>query len=123
MKEKPWTKYWLKNFKNDRYWGQKRFKRLENGYPHFEIDESLIDNVSFDDFIKIEEHRIPLFIGSQFGINPRIDDMSEFFNGRKLVAILEKSLLSGQVYGLTIYGIEENVKKFDHRKLISFKNN
>ena len=93
MEDRPWTKYWIKKFKNEQHNGKKRFKRLDKDYPPFEIDQSLIDIVEMEEFIKIEEQRIPLFIGSQFGINPKIDDMPEFFNGRKLIAILGKSLL------------------------------
>lgn len=122
MVDRLWAKYWIKQFKNDQRHGQKRFKKLDKGYPRFEIDKALIDIVEFDEFIKIEERRIPLFIGSQFGINPRIDDMPEFFNGRKLIAILNKSLLSGHVSGLSLYQIGENEKKFNFNKVEHFKN-
>ncbi len=122
MKDTPWTKYWIKKFKNEELNGQKRFKRLNKGYPPFDIDQSLIDIVEMEEFIKIEEQRLPLFIGSQFGISPNIDDMPEFFNGRKLIAILNKSLLSGHVSGLIVYQIEENEKKFNYKKVESYKN-
>ena len=117
MKGKPWTKCWIKNFKNDQEHGQKRFKRLCKGYPPFEIDEALIDVVEFEEFIKIEEQRIPLFIGSQFGINPRIDKIPQFFNGEKVIAILGKSLLSGHVTGLSLHQIGKNDKKFKLNKI------
>ncbi len=122
MEDKPWTKYWIKKFKNSQEHGQKRFKRLDEGYPPFEIDKALIDIVEMEEFIKNEEQRIPLFIGSQFGINPNIDDMPEFFNGRKLIAILSKSVLSGHVSGLTVYQIEKNEKKFNFNKVEHYKN-
>ncbi len=122
MEDWPWTKYWIKKFKNDQDHGQKRFKKLNVDYPPFEIDEAIIDTVEWDEFIKIEEHRIPFFIGSQFGINPRIIEMPEFFNGKKLVAILSKSLLSGHVSGLNLYQIEEHEDKFNHNKIAEFKN-
>lgn len=123
MEDKPWDKYWINKFKNDQEHGQKRFKRLDKGYPPFEIDKALIDIVEFEEFIKIEEQRIPLFIGSQFGINPRIDDIPELFNGRKLIAVLSKSLLSGHVSGLTVYQIEKNEKKFNFNKVEHYKSN
>lgn len=122
MEDKPWTKYWIKNFKNDQDYGQFRFKRLNKDYPSFEIDEVIMDVVEFEEFMKIEEQRIPLFIGSQFGISPGIDNMPDFFNGRKLIAILSKSLLSGHVNGLTLYQIEENEKKFSSKKIRHYEN-
>ena len=88
----------------------------------FDIDESLIDIVSFKEFIKNEENRLPLFIGSQFGIAPRMDKIPEFFNGRKLVAILQKSLLSGHVAGLVVSEIKEGEKKFKYHRLVFFEN-
>ncbi len=122
MEDRPWTKYWIKNFKKDEDHGQKRFKRLNVSYPRFEIDEALIDIVEFEEFISIEKQRIPLFIGSQFGMSPGIKNMPEFFNGRKLIAILNKSLLSGCVSGLNLYQIEENEKKFNYNKVKHYKN-
>ena len=122
MKERSWTKYWIKKFRNSEKYGQMRFKRLETGYPMLDIDESLIDVVPFNEFIKIEHHRLPLFIGSQFGIAPRMDKMPEFFNGRKLVAILNKSLLSGHVAGLVISEIKAEEQKFKNHKLDFFEN-
>ena len=122
MKDNPWTKYWIKNFKNDLDHGQKRFKRLNKGYPPFNIDEAIIDIVEFEEFIKIEEQRIPLFIGSQFGISPRIDEIPQFFNGEKLIAILGKSLLSGHVAGLSLYQIGKNDKKFKFNKICFIEN-
>jgi hypothetical protein len=111
---------WITKFKSNALFGQKRFKRLEKGYPPFEIDEDLIDFVDHEEFNRIEEHRIPLFIGSQFGITPRINDIPEFFNGKKQVAILAKSLLSGTVSGLTIYQIEADEKQFHFHQIIVF---
>jgi hypothetical protein len=122
MEDKPWTKYWIKSFMKDQQHGQKRFKRLDKGYPPFEIDEALIDIVEFDEFIQIEERRVPLLIGSQFGIYPRIDDIPQFFNGEKLIAILGKSLLSGHIAGLSLYQIGKNEKKFKFNKIGYYEN-
>jgi hypothetical protein len=113
MKTRTHLDFWIDNFINDRNYGHMRFKRLEKGYPPFVIDDELIDTVEFEEFIKIENDRIPIFIGSQFGINPRIKEIPNFFNGIKLIAILSKSLLSGCVNGLTLYEINENDTTFD----------
>lgn len=122
MENRPWTTCWIKKFKEEQKNCQKRFKRLERGYPPFELDESLIDIVDMEEFILIEEFRIPIFVGSQFGIYPRLEKMPEFFNGRKVIAILSKSLLSGHVSGLTIYQIEENEKQFNYKRVERYPN-
>jgi len=122
MKDQSHTKYWISRFESDSQHGKKRFKKLNIGYPRFDIDETLMDVVELDEFIKIEDQRIPLFIGSQFGIHPRIDEMPDFFNGEKIIAILGKSLLSGTVAGLTLYQIQENEVKFAYNRIIIFKN-
>jgi hypothetical protein len=122
MSNRPWTKYWIKHFQSNLQYGSKRFKRLDTRYPPFDIDGSLIDNVERDHFIKIEAGRIPLFIGSQFGLVPDIIRKREFFNGKKQIAVLNQSLLSGFVSGLTIYQIEENEQTFNYNQVIHFEN-
>jgi hypothetical protein len=122
MENRPWTTFWVKKFKEEQKNRQKRFKRLDRGYPPFDLDESLIDIVDMEEFVMIEELRIPIFVGSQFGIYPRIEEMPKFFNGRKVIAILSKSLLSGHVSGLTIYQIEENEKQFNFKQVERYPN-
>ena len=116
------TVMWIKEFRKNKYYGDKRFKFSNTSQIHFNIDLNLIDLVDKDEFNLIEEKRIPLFIGTQFGIYPRINDMPDFFNGEKTIAILGKSLLSGHVSGLQIYKINEGEKSFHHRKVIRFPN-
>jgi len=120
--DKPWTKYWIKKFKTDIEYGDKRFKRIKKGYPYFEIDNELIDIVELDDFIKIEPNRFPLFIGSQFGIHPKLNEISDFFNGEKVIAVLSKSVLSGSVSGLSLHKINKNDKKFIPNKIQHYGN-
>jgi hypothetical protein len=74
--------------------------------------------------VLIEEDRIALGLGCQFGIHPRIisDENSLFYNGEKLVALLSKSVLSGAVAGLYIYKIEKDDKKFMNRVANVFPN-
>jgi hypothetical protein len=59
---KKYTTYWIKHFKQDKKFGHLRFKRLEDkeygGYPPFDIDESFVDKVGLEDFVKIEKERI-----------------------------------------------------------------
>jgi hypothetical protein len=121
MEDRPWTKYWIHHWKNDPIFGNKRFKKLDRVYPSFDIDESLIDTVNMDEFLKIEEDRIPFFIGSQFGIAPGFE-IAGFFNGEKVVAILKKSLMSGMVVGLFLYKIGADETKFSNNEIARFEN-
>lgn len=124
MEDRPRTKYWIPRFKNDPDVGNKRFKFLKNCNANFQIDPDLVDYVDEDEFMKIEADRIPLGLGTQFGIYPRIisTENSSFFNGEKIVALIAKSLLSGCVDGLHIYRIDQDDKKFAHRRIKYFPN-
>ena len=109
--------YWIKHFKQDKKFGHLRFKLLEDkgygGYPPFDIDESLVDKVKLDDFVKIEKNRIPFFVGTPIsGINPWINKIPNFFNGPKIIAILGRSSFNSECGGLSI----EKVYKDNKRK-------
>ena len=116
--EKPWLLYWVKKLQNDDYWKDIRFKKLKEGYPPFTIPNHLIDEVELDEFLKYEHERIPFFIGSQFGINPRLEEIYEGNAKLKFIAVLKKSLLSGSVAGLSIYLLSGN----DLQQIEYFKN-
>ena len=119
---KKHTTYWIKHFRQNKEFGHLRFKLLKDKghrfYPSFDIDESLIDEVELNDFIKIEENRIPFFIGHQFGISPSINKIPNFHSEDKIIGILGKSLLSSLVSGLTIYKCVGKQRV----KIIRFKN-
>jgi hypothetical protein len=104
---------WMISKQTHPYFRNIRFKKLHSGYHRFIIDTSFIDEVDNENFNSIEDDRVAFFIGSQFGISPQIDKIPDFFNGEKLVAILSKSLLSGNVYGLVIYQMLEGDKSFN----------
>lgn len=117
---------WVKRLLMNEKYRKVRFKKLNIGYPPFHFPKELIDTVSMVEFKRNEDQRIPLFIGSQFGIFPNPEKIPWFFNSNKVVAILSKSLLSGVVYGLKIFWV--NVRGFDWsgkgpEKLIVFENN
>jgi len=122
MGDRPQTNYWINKFQKDSLHGHKRFKRLPTGYPKFEMNEDLIDTFDYDKFIEIEEHRIPIFIGSQFGTEPDINEMPDLFNGRKLIAILHKSLHSRHVDGLYLCQIKEGESTYSTAEVKFFKN-
>jgi hypothetical protein len=121
-------KYWIKHFKDNPEYGSLRFKKLDKGfygYPPFDFDETLLDVVDLETFIKIEKCRIPLFIGTQFGLYPWFYEFPDFYNEDKIIAILGKSVLTGHVAGLSIYRIPAQSKHScfnETYKIISFKN-
>ena len=117
------TTYWIKHFQQNREYGHLRFNKLNkgfSGYPPFDFDDSLIDEVDLDTYIKKEETRIPLFIGTPMGLYPLLYEIPNFLSEDRLVAIHGKSLLTGLVAGLGIY----QVKAGSHKrvKLIFFNN-
>lgn len=121
-----WARYWIARLKVDPDYSKKRFKIPKgNSYSqHLYFDPDLVDRVSDEEFLSIEADRIPLGLGCQFGIHPRMiqDENSPFYNGEKLVALLAKSVLSGNVAGLKIYKIVKEDKKFKHRVVEFFPN-
>jgi hypothetical protein len=125
VKKKTHTIYWITNFRENPYYGHLRFKKLIEGlggYPPFDIDESLVDLVDIETFVKKEVTRIPLLIGTQFGIYPRLDEVSLFFKEEIIFAILGKSVLSGHVAGLGIYKLPICSFLNDRKELVYFNN-
>lgn len=99
---------WLEHFNKNHKYSKLRFKKLDNGfcgYPPFDFDDKFLDVVDFDTFIKVEENRLPMFVGTQFGVYPRLINLPDFYEKNQIVAILGKSLLTGTVTGLSLYEI------------------
>ena len=122
MVDRTIHKDWIKKFKNNPKNENINFKRLKDTLPPVDGDGTFIEYVDFEEFIKIEDHRIPLFVGTIIGIMPNIDKMPEFFNGKKRIAILAKSVLSGCIFGLTISQIEAHEKILKVKTLEYYKN-
>jgi len=102
---------WLGKFLSDSEYGHLTFKKLDNGYPPFDFPNTIIKNVNEKQFLIEEENVIPLFLGTSIaGLLPRkYSDNLKLFRGQ-LIAVLSKNILSGCVYGLTIYKIKYNSK-------------
>jgi len=126
MEDKPWTKYWIKEFQEDPTFGSYRFKKLDrgySGYPPFDLGPLPVDIVDCTTFCANEEDRLPLVIGTQFGLYPRIHDIPNFFDDDKLVAVLSRSILSGTVFALKIYLVgPENTAIVARNRVRIFKN-
>lgn len=119
--------YWLKHFRDNTDFGNYRFKKLEKGfcgYPPFDFDDSILDTVDLETFIKVEKNRVPLFIGTQFGRYPWFTDFQGFYNEERIIAVLSRSLLSGQVVGLALYSTKVDPKcgEIQDKEIVNFKN-
>ena len=76
-------------------------------YPNYISTVGLITEVEEDQFTRLEEFVLPFFIDSQFGVFPKVNEVFEGLEKPLLLAILNKSMLSGCVAGLSI-GIWQN---------------
>jgi hypothetical protein len=103
------TLWWTRHFYEDYAYNHLRFKFLRNNTIPFDFPEELLDRVSERVYCRTERRRIPLFIGTQFGIYPRFETVSDLFGKEKLIAVLGKSLLSGHVGSLSIFFMDVNV--------------
>lgn len=115
--------FWLERFLSCYDYGHLQFKKLDSGYPLFSFLQNIIADVSETVFCTKEEYRLPLFIGSQFGLHPRSNTIEGFFNGEKKVAVLSKSLMSGHVAGLTIYQLDASTTSILEGERITFFEN
>jgi len=104
--------------RNDEY-KNIRFKKLNVGYPMFVLYPHLFDEVDIVEFLEIEQNRIPFFIGSQFGISPRLKGIYKSEDENRIIAVLGKSLLSGTVASLRIYLLKKNYELIE---IESFRN-
>jgi len=115
---------WLKHFKDNKQFSHFRFK-IPQSKHYIDIDKDLIDIVDKETFLKIEENRIPLFLGTQFGVYPQYD-IKEIAHQSRIIAILGKSLLSGNVSGVTFYKLRKNGAcincESSRKEIIQFEN-
>jgi hypothetical protein len=79
MKDHYWKKYWIQKIKNDSKNLNIKFKSTFKGSLPLEIDEDIYYSVQLEEFVKIEPNRIPLFLGSQFGIARVVIEISNVY--------------------------------------------
>ncbi len=104
---------WVPLFIKDERFNDYRFKIFSpNGTVTFAFDfiSEWIDIVTdIEEFNSFEIRRIPLFIGTQFGVYPKVFEEDRILH-TPIVGILFKSILSGHVSGLSIYSVNLNKK-------------
>jgi uracil-DNA glycosylase len=92
--------YCINSLKADLIWGKFRFKRLNKGHysnSATSIKHELIDVVNFTVFVRIEENRLPLFIGPSYIVMTSLKSVYLEYPQRRIIAVLEES------YPLEIY--------------------
>jgi hypothetical protein len=85
------------------------YKILKNGYPDFIApnNSKIVDEAEFIQ----NDNRIPVFIGTQFGIYPkRFSDFNEFIDRK--IAVIGKSLLSGVQTDLKEYLLDRKTIEY-----------
>jgi hypothetical protein len=68
----------------------------------FDVPDGLVQKVEKEEFdLREDAERLPIFLGSQFGVNPRYSVIEHIPDGH-LHFIIVKSMLSGIVAGLSL---------------------
>ncbi len=97
------SSWWESHLLHDEIYGNIQLKKLEGAqYLPYKISSVIVETVGLDEFLKLEDGRLPLLIGTQFGFFPRLTTINGFFLEPRIIALLSKSALSGNVAGLTI---------------------
>jgi hypothetical protein len=97
------TSWWESHLLSDEAYGNIRLKKLDGGqYIPYNISSIPVEPVGLDVFLKEEDNRLPLLLGTQFGFFPRLNNIPGFYLEPRVVALLSKSVLSGSIAGLSI---------------------
>ncbi len=100
---KQLSSWWESHFIHDEIYGDIKLKKLDGAqYLPYKISSVIVETVELNDFLKLEDGRLPFLVGTQFGFFPRLNTINGFFLEPRIIALLSKSALSGNVAGLTI---------------------
>lgn len=115
--------YWIQSLINHSIYGKLEFKIPQNKINNYPLDELKNINtniVSSDEFLKIDDQSIPLFIETSYGISPDIEIVKFIANPKFRFAVIKSSFLSGYLFGITIkeynglgVGSFDNIIKFN----------
>jgi hypothetical protein len=103
---------WIQSIVNNDTYGKLEFKIPHNEVKNYPIDDLKNLNVSFvspEEFLKVDDQSIPLFIETSYGMSPDIRIVKFIANPKFKFAVIKSSFLSGHLFGLTI-------KQFDGSK-------
>ena len=126
---KQQASWWELHMLNDKLYSNVRFKTLlGETYNRYRINEFQVDKVPLKKFLLLEQDRLPLIIGTQFGFFPKPSQIKEFYTEPRIIALLSKSALSGRVAGVSICLIPDNsgvwkvIKDFSEQQKVSNQN-
>ena len=111
-----WFKACFYRFLKDPEFGHLKMKWLSTkpftaNLP-FDVPDGLVQKVEKEEFDLPEDaERLPIFLGSQFGVNPRYSVIELIPDGH-LHFIIAKSMLSGTVDGLSLKQWDEKKNEF-----------
>jgi hypothetical protein len=96
---------WIQSIVNNDTYGKLEFKIPHNEVKNYPIDDLKNLNVSFvspEEFLKVDDQSIPLFIETSYGMSPDIGIVKFIANPKFKFAVIKSSFLSGYLFGLTI---------------------
>jgi hypothetical protein len=101
---------WIESIVNNDIYGKLEFKipkKIVNNYPIDDLKDLNVSFVSPEEFLKVDDQSIPLFIETSYGMSPDIGIVKFIANPKFKFAVIKSSFLSGHLFGLTI-------KEFDN---------
>jgi len=96
---------WIDRLKADPKWSKIRFKRIDKGHytnPAITLKHELIDVVNYNVFVRIEENRIPLFIGPSYMVSTTLKSVYLDHPEKRIIAILDEDSFPGEYRALII---------------------
>ncbi len=96
---------WIQSIVNHGIYGKLEFKIPQNEVNNYPIDGLKNLNISFvtpEEFLKVDDQSIPLFIETIYGMSPDIRIVKFVANPKFKFAVIRSSFLSGHIFGLTI---------------------
>lgn len=109
---------WIQSIANHDIYGNLEFKIPQNKVDNYPIGDLKNLNVSFvspEEFLMVDDQRIPLFIETSYGMTPDIEIVKFVANPKFRFAVIKSSFLSGHLFGLTIkeYNVSEMAPVID----------
>ena len=108
---------WIQSIANHSIYGKLEFKIPQNkvnNYPIDELKKLNIRIVSPEEFLKVDDQTVPLFIETSYGMSPDIEIVKFIANQNFKFAVIKSSFLSGHLFGITI-------KEYDNSETESLK--
>jgi hypothetical protein len=96
---------WIQSIVNNNIYGKIEFKIPHNEVKNYPINDLKNLNLSFvspEEFLKVDDQSIPLFIETSYGMSPDIGIVKFIANPKFKFAVIKSSFLSGYLFGLTV---------------------